>query len=84
MVAQDTICFSWLAPQPLIKHGVGETFIPDKPISKQGFVLNNTDLNLSISLLFLLLCVLGLGHVGLYPPRVATARRMFTFLLIEF
>lgn len=47
MVAQHTICFNWLVPEPLIKHRVSDTFIPDKPISRQGFVLNNSDVNLA-------------------------------------
>lgn len=47
MVAQHTICFYWLVPGPLIKHRVGDTFIPDKPISRQGFVLYNSGVNLA-------------------------------------
>lgn len=84
MVAQKTICFCWLAPWPLIKHGVAETFIPGNPISKQSSALNNTDMNLSISLLFHHSRALRLGHVESGPPGLATAHRMFTYLLIEF
>ena len=39
MVAQDTICFCWLAPGPLIKHGVGETFIQRNPSPNKALCL---------------------------------------------
>lgn len=84
MVAQDTICLCWLAARLLIKHGVGETFIQDEPITKHGFVVNNTDMNLSISLLLRPCAHVGFGRVEFGPPGVATAHGMFTFLLIEF
>lgn len=79
MVAQDTICFCWLAPRPLIKHGVGETVIADEAISKQDF-----DFIHICSFLFLHLCTLGLGHVEFAFPGVVMAHGMFTCLLIEF
>lgn len=67
MVAQETICFCWLSPRPLIKHGVAETFFPVELVSKQSCALNNTDMNLSISPLFHQLCAPGIGSCWVLP-----------------
>lgn len=67
MVAQHTICFYWLVPGPLIKHRVGDTFIPDKPISRQGVVLYNSDVNLACAPQLSHLCVPGPGHRWALP-----------------
>lgn len=85
MVAQKTLCFCWLAPRPLIIHGVAETFIPSSPISKQSSVSNKRVTNVSISFRFHHLSALGSGRVkSCPPPGLATDHGMFAFFIIEF
>lgn len=67
MVAQETICFCWLSPRPLIKHGVAETLFPVELVSKQSCVLNNTDMNISISPPSHQLCAPGIGSCWVLP-----------------
>lgn len=86
MVAQDTICFCWLAPRQLIKHGVGKKFIPAKPISKQMWLIIQIWIYpfLFIPIPWDRTTLTLVQHTPTSRPRVVTAHGMFALLLIEF